>query len=73
MRPIVRVLIVTDDGLANGGFLQWGDQVSADATGPNSREFHLGEFVSVLTGYSWLGFDGDHQGASFARGNGRND
>jgi len=57
MKPIVRVLIVTDDGLANGGFLQWGTQPTADATGPNSREFHLGEFISVLTGYTWQGFN----------------
>src|SRR5262249_34280904 len=47
----------TDDGLANGGFLQWGTQSAADATGPNSREFHLGEFISVLTGYTWQGFN----------------
>jgi len=57
MRPIVRVLIVTDDGLSNGGFLKWTDQSSADAISVHSREFHLGEFISVLTGTSWLGFD----------------
>ena len=57
MKPIVRVLIVTDDGLANGGFRDWADQSLADATGPNGREFHLGEFVSVLTKTPWLGFD----------------
>ena len=56
MSQIVRVLIVTDDGLAHGGFLQWSDQATPAATGGNSREFHLGEFVRVLQDTSWLGF-----------------
>jgi hypothetical protein len=54
MRPIVRVLIVTD---SNGGFLQWRDQSAAEAVGANPRHFHLGEFVSVLTATPWLGFN----------------
>ena len=56
---VVRILIVTDDwpGVANGGFLQWTDQASGAATGANSREFHLGEFLSVLTNTAWVGFD----------------
>lgn len=61
MKPIVRVLLVTDDwpGVVNGGFLPWGAQSTADATGPNSREFHLGEFLKVLTQTTWVGFDVD--------------
>src|SRR5215470_19508683 len=57
MRPLVRVLIVTDDGAANGGFLQWGDQPMPAAIGSNSREFHLGEFVRVLNDTVWFGFN----------------
>jgi hypothetical protein len=57
MKPTVRVLIVTDDGLANGGFLKWSDQAMPAAVGPNSREFHLGEFLRVLQGTAWLGFN----------------
>jgi hypothetical protein len=55
----VRVLVVTDDwtGGVHGGFLQWGDQAAAAATGPNSREFHLGEFIRVLTDTAWVGFN----------------
>ncbi len=29
----------------------------AEATGRNSREFHLGEFLSVLQNTTWVGFD----------------
>ena len=57
MTPLVRVLIVTDDGGANGGFLQWGEQPMPAAVGVNSREFHLGEFVRVLNDTVWLGFN----------------
>jgi hypothetical protein len=61
MRPLVRALIVTDDsgpgGHPHGGFLRWQDQADPDATGPNSREFHLGEFVSCLQGTAWVGFN----------------
>ncbi len=57
MKPIVRVLVVTDDGFTNGGFLKWSDQTAAAAIGANSREFHLGEFLHVLTGTTWLGFN----------------
>ena len=58
-KPLVRVLVVTDDwiGVVNGGFLQWTTQPAAQATGPNSREFHLGEFLQVLTDTAWVGFD----------------
>ncbi|KRA57758.1 hypothetical protein ASD79_15690 [Caulobacter sp. Root655] len=47
MKPLVRVLIVTDR--FDGGFLHWTSHE------PN-REFHLGEFVDVLLNTSWLGF-----------------
>lgn len=57
MKPLVRILIVTDDGLANGGFLKWGGQPMPAAIGPNSREFHLGEFVNVLEQTAWVGFN----------------
>jgi len=57
MKPLVRVLLVTDDGLANGGYLQWTDQAMPAAIGTNSREFHLGEFVRVLQDTAWLGFN----------------
>lgn len=60
MKPLVRVLMVTDDwpgGAVNGGFLRWTDQPSADATGRQSRQFHLGEFVKVLESTVWSGFD----------------
>lgn len=60
MAEKVRVLVVTDDfgsnGHPHGGFLRWSDQAAADATGPSSREFHLGEFVHCLETTSWLGF-----------------
>lgn len=59
MKPIVRALIVTDDwdGVANGGFLQWADQPAPDqTTGPQARQFHLGEFVKVLQETTWVGF-----------------
>lgn len=56
MKPKVRVLIVTDDGLANGGFLEWISQSMPEAVGTNSREFHLGEFIKVLTNTAWIGF-----------------
>ena len=54
MKPLVRVLVVTDDwpgAAVNGGFLPWTAQTVAEATGRNSREFHLGEFLSVLQKY----------------------
>lgn len=57
MKPRVRVLVVTDDGGSNGGFLRWQDQPAADARGPNARPFHLGEFMECLTSTSWVGFD----------------
>jgi len=60
MKPLVRVLVVTDDWPAlsvNGGFLRWTEQVVGDATGPNSRQFHLGEFLKVLEATTWVGFD----------------
>jgi hypothetical protein len=61
MRPVVRALIVTDDsgigGKPHGGFLHWKDQAVPDSIGPNSREFHLGEFVTCLRTTSWVGFD----------------
>lgn len=58
MKPLVRVLVVTDDwpGVVNGGFLSWKTQAAAEATGQNSREFHLGEFLSVLQNTQWVGF-----------------
>ena len=48
MRPQVRILIVTNDwpGAVNGGFRFWREQGPSERTGPNSRQFHLGEFVS---------------------------
>lgn len=57
MKPIVRILIVTDDGLANGGFLRWAEQSMPAAVSSNSREFHLGEYLRVLNETAWLGFD----------------
>lgn len=57
MKPIVRILIVTDDGFTNGGFLLWQDQSMPAAIGANSREFHLGEFIRVLQDTTWLGFN----------------
>ena len=60
MKPLVRVLVVTDDwpgAAVNGGFLPWTGQTVAEATGRNSREFHLGEFISVLQNTAWVGFD----------------
>ena len=57
MKPIVRILIVTDDGLAIGGFLRWVDQPMLDAVGSNSREFYLGEFIRVLKETVWMGFN----------------
>lgn len=59
MKPVVRVLVVTDDwpGVVNGGFLRWTEQPAAQATGPNSREFHLGEFLQVLQNTTWVGFN----------------
>ena len=58
-KPLVRVLLVTDDwtGVVNGGFLPWTTQPASDATGPDSREFHLGEFLHVLASTAWVGFD----------------
>ena len=58
MKPLVRVLIVTDDwpGVVKGGFLPWTTQDAKDATGEHSREFHLGEFLSVLQNTKWVGF-----------------
>lgn len=57
MKPKVRVLIVTDDGLAKGGFLRWRDQAAAARKGVDARAFHLGEFIGVLTDTVWMGFD----------------
>ena len=60
MKPIVRVLVVTNDwlGAVDGGFLQWADQIGPDRLKePHAREFHLGEFVRVLTATSWSGFN----------------
>ncbi len=59
LKPMVHVLVVTDDwpNSANGGFLPWTLQAAAEATGPNSREFHLGEFLSVLQNTAWVGFN----------------
>jgi hypothetical protein len=51
MKPLVRVLMVTDDWPAsqvNGGFLRWTDQASADAAGRQSPQFHHGELLQVL-------------------------
>ena len=50
MKPLVRVLLVTDDfggpgGNPHGGYLRWQDQAMPAAIGTASREFHLGEFV----------------------------
>ena len=59
MKPVVRALIVTEDWLftVNGGFLQWTEQPAAAATtGVATREFHLGEFLRVLTDTIWVGF-----------------
>lgn len=62
MRPLVRVLLVTDDfggpgGTPHGGYLRWQDQSMPAAVGVSSREFHLGEFVQVLQNTAWVGFD----------------
>lgn len=62
MKPIVRILIVTDDFGAGGnpqrgGFLRWQDQSDTAAIGASSREFHLGEFCQCLQNTSWVGFD----------------
>jgi hypothetical protein len=60
VKPLVRVLVVTDDwpgNTVNGGFLKWTEQAASAATGRNSREFHLGEFLSVLGNTAWVGFD----------------
>ena len=53
MSDVVRILIATEDwpGVTNGGFMQW-----TAATGPSARDFHLGEFVEVLTNTAWVGF-----------------
>jgi hypothetical protein len=61
VQPTVRVLLVTDDfgingGHPHGGFLRWQDQSVSDSTGPNSREFHLGDFVQCLQDTPWSGF-----------------
>ena len=54
MAHIVRVLLVTD---GSGGFLRWVDQPTVDArNGNTARDFHLGEFVKVLTDTAWVGF-----------------
>uniref|UniRef100_B0T0G8 Uncharacterized protein n=1 Tax=Caulobacter sp. (strain K31) TaxID=366602 RepID=B0T0G8_CAUSK len=47
MKPLVRILIVTDR--YDGGFLHWTSHE------PN-RAFHLGEFIDVLLNTTWLGF-----------------
>src|SRR5215207_823439 len=61
MKPLVRVLLVTDDlyvgGTPRGGFLRWMDQSSSAATGDASREFHLGEFTRCLADTNWVGFN----------------
>jgi hypothetical protein len=61
MKPLVRVLIVTDDfsagGTPRGGFLRWADQSAGAAIGDSSREFHLGELTRCLTETDWVGFD----------------
>lgn len=62
MKPLVRVLLVTDDfggpgGAPHGGYLRWQEQAMPDAIGNSSREFHLGEFVQVLQNTAWLGFN----------------
>jgi hypothetical protein len=60
MKPLVRILIVTDDysGPPTGGFLQWRDQAWPDAVNKDiSREFHLGEFIRVLQDTNWVGFN----------------
>jgi hypothetical protein len=61
MRPQVRILIVTNDwpGVVNGGFRFWSEQGPSERTGPNSRQFHLGEFVRTLAQTPWLGFNVD--------------
>jgi hypothetical protein len=58
-KPVVRVLLVTDDFASSGprgGFLRWQDQAMPDAIGDESREFHLGEFVHCLEHTKWVGF-----------------
>ena len=61
MKPLVRVLLVTDDisvgGSPRGGFLRWMDQSTPAATGDASREFHLGEFTRCLADTNWVGFN----------------
>lgn len=61
MKPLVRVLIVTDDffvgGTPRGGFLRWADQSAGAATTDSSREFHLGEFTRCLADTAWVGFN----------------
>lgn len=58
MSTMIRVLVVTDDGLANGGFLQWTEQDAAVASVEGkTREFHLGEFMRVLQETAWIGFN----------------
>ena len=61
MKPLVRVLLVTDDfyvgGTPRGGFLRWMDQSANAATSDASREFHLGEFTRILAETNWAGFN----------------
>lgn len=61
MKPLVRVLLVTDDfgvgGHPHGGYLRWQEQDVPAATGSSSREFNLGEFVHCLQNTNWLGFN----------------
>jgi hypothetical protein len=55
MKQVVKVLLVTD---GDGGFLRWVDQSATDARDLNkSRDFHLGEFLKVLTETAWVGFN----------------
>ncbi len=56
-KSLVQVLLVTDDGPADGGFLQWRGQNMPDAIGLKARHFHLGEFVRVLRETVWVGVD----------------
>src|SRR4051812_47207209 len=56
----VRVLVVAEDepGVNTGGFGVWKTQATARARDPKSAySFHLGEFISVLAGTQWVGFD----------------
>lgn len=63
MKPTVRILIVTDDfetGASHGGFLHWKGQAMPEAvTSMTSREFHLGEYLSVLESTAWVGFNSE--------------